>query len=78
MINIRDGHTQYILFALFGAVGGVLSQIGDLAASAIKRDSDIKDFGWVFPGHGGIMDRFDSVMYIAPVLHILIMIILMI
>ena len=78
LINIRDGHTQYILFALFGAVGGVLSQIGDLAASAIKRDSDIKDFGWVFPGHGGFMDRFDSVMYIAPVLHILIMIILMI
>ena len=44
----------------------MLSQFGDLAASAIKRDCGVKDYGKIFPGHGGFMDRFDSVMYIAP------------
>lgn len=59
-------------FAAVGFVGGICSQIGDLIASSIKRDEDIKDFGWIFPGHGGFMDRFDSVMFIAPVILIMI------
>lgn len=63
-----------IMFAIFGLVGSICSQIGDLSASAIKRDAGIKDFGWIFPGHGGFMDRFDSVMYIAPILHIIMII----
>ncbi len=50
-----------------GIAGGALSQLGDLTASAIKRDGGIKDFGKIFPGHGGFMDRFDSVIFIAPV-----------
>ena len=58
-----------------GSVGGALSQLGDLIASAIKRDTGIKDFGWIFPGHGGFMDRFDSVMFIAPIMYILPMVI---
>ena len=63
-----------IIFSIvYGVIGGALSQLGDLAASAIKRDTGIKDFGWIFPGHGGFMDRFDSVMYIAPVLHIVVL-----
>ena len=57
--------------AVYGLVGGALSQLGDLIASAIKRDTGIKDFGWIFPGHGGFMDRFDSVMFIAPIMFIL-------
>ena len=57
--------------AVYGLVGGALSQLGDLIASAIKRDTEIKDFGWIFPGHGGFMDRFDSVMFIAPIMYIL-------
>lgn len=57
--------------AVYGLVGGALSQLGDLIASAIKRDTGIKDFGWIFPGHGGFMDRFDSVMFIAPIMYIL-------
>lgn len=57
--------------AVYGLVGGALSQLGDLIASAIKRDTEIKDFGWIFPGHGGFMDRFDSVMFIAPIMFIL-------
>ena len=51
----------------FGAVGAIVSMIGDLAASAIKRDHNIKDYGNLIPGHGGIMDRFDSVIVAAPI-----------
>lgn len=51
-----------------GAVGALASMIGDLAASAIKRDHDIKDYGTLIPGHGGIMDRFDSVIVAAPLI----------
>lgn len=56
-------------FAVLGAVGAVISQIGDLAASAIKRNHDIKDYGTCIPGHGGIMDRFDSVIFTAPMIY---------
>lgn len=49
-----------------GAVGALISMVGDLAASAIKRDYEIKDYGRLIPGHGGIMDRFDSVIIVAP------------
>lgn len=52
----------------FGAVGALISMIGDLAASGIKRDYEIKDYGKLIPGHGGIMDRFDSVIMVAPVI----------
>lgn len=62
---------QAFYFALIGGVGSVLSQIGDLAASGIKRDHDIKDYGKLIPGHGGIMDRFDSVIVTAPLIYFL-------
>ena len=51
------------------SVVGVVSQIGDLAASAIKRNYDVKDYGTLIPGHGGIMDRFDSILFTAPVIY---------
>lgn len=63
-----------MVFALICAVGALISMVGDLAASAIKRNHDIKDYGKLIPGHGGIMDRFDSVIYVAPVIWILIQI----
>ena len=59
------------VFALIGAIGSVVSQIGDLAASAIKRNYEIKDYGKLIPGHGGIMDRFDSVLITAPMIYFL-------
>lgn len=59
------------IFALIGGVGSVVSQIGDLAASAIKRNYGIKDYGKLIPGHGGIMDRFDSVLVTAPMIYFL-------
>lgn len=58
-------------FALIGGAGAVISQIGDLAASAIKRNYGIKDYGKCIPGHGGVMDRFDSVIFTAPVIYVL-------
>ena len=59
------------VLAGIGAAGSVISQIGDLAASGIKRDHDIKDYGKLIPGHGGIMDRFDSVIVTAPLIYFL-------
>lgn len=56
-------------FPIIAAVGSVLSQIGDLAASGIKRNHGIKDYGNLIPGHGGIMDRFDSVIVTAPLIY---------
>ena len=58
-------------YALICGAGGVISQIGDLAASGIKRNHDIKDYGKLIPGHGGILDRFDSVIFTAPVIYYL-------
>ncbi|MBR6897397.1 MAG: phosphatidate cytidylyltransferase [Lachnospiraceae bacterium] len=55
--------------AILCFAGAVLSVVGDLAASAVKRDHDIKDYGNLIPGHGGVMDRFDSMTYSAPVLY---------
>ncbi len=56
--------------ALLGASGAAVSMVGDLAASAFKRDYGIKDYGKLIPGHGGIMDRFDSVIIAAPLIFI--------
>ena len=58
-------------YALICAVGALISMVGDLAASAIKRNQGIKDYGKLIPGHGGILDRFDSVIVTAPVVYFL-------
>ena len=60
-----------LVYALISAIGAVISQFGDLTASAIKRNHDIKDYGKLIPGHGGIIDRFDSVIVTAPIIYIL-------
>ena len=57
-------------FALLGLVSGVMGQIGDLAASMVKRHCGIKDFGAIFPGHGGMLDRIDSVLFTGVVVYI--------
>ena len=69
-INPAQGHTP-LMYALICAVGALISMVGDLAASAIKRNKGIKDYGTLIPGHGGILDRFDSVIFTAPFIYFL-------
>ena len=63
-------------YAVICGIGALISMVGDLAASAIKRNQEIKDYGKLIPGHGGILDRFDSVIFTAPVIYYLAKIIL--
>jgi len=58
-----------IVFGIVCAVGGLISIIGDLGASAIKRNYEIKDYSHLIPGHGGILDRFDSIIFTAPIIY---------
>ena len=66
--TVKGASADILEYAIIGAVGGAISQIGDLAASAIKRYHNIKDYGKLIPGHGGILDRFDSVIFTAPII----------
>ena len=66
-----DGQNMVWICALICGAGAVISQIGDLAASGIKRNHGIKDYGKLIPGHGGVMDRFDSVLFTAPIIYYL-------
>ncbi len=59
---------NYVALAIYGLIISVVSQIGDLAMSWIKREHGVKDYGKIFPGHGGVLDRFDSVLITAPLL----------
>lgn len=60
-----------IMLPIVAAISALVSQIGDLSASAIKRNYEIKDYGKLIPGHGGVLDRFDSVIFVAPFIYIL-------
>ena len=64
-------HVNYLYGILYGILGSTVSILGDLSFSVIKRQMGIKDYGNLIPGHGGILDRFDSMMMVAPVTEIL-------
>ncbi len=67
MLHLEFYH--YIGIAIIGAVGSVFSQFGDISASAMKRVSGVKDFGKIMPGHGGLLDRIDSILFVAPLVY---------
>ena len=62
---------EIVTIAVISMVGALISMVGDLTASAIKRNYEIKDYGKLIPGHGGILDRFDSVIITAPIIYFL-------
>jgi phosphatidate cytidylyltransferase len=62
--NIRGG-------LIVGLIAGVLGQIGDIFESAIKREIGVKDLGTIMPGHGGVLDRFDSLLFVGPMVALL-------
>jgi len=69
--NLGNLNNPVLALGLLGGIGALISMVGDLAASAIKRNFDVKDYGKLIPGHGGILDRFDSVIFTAPVIYFL-------
>lgn len=72
LIALSLGGTSYAIwhFLAIGLLGGLIGQIGDLYASIIKRHCSVKDFGSIFPGHGGMMDRLDSILFVAVFVYV--------
>lgn len=70
MANTQNVSFNYAILIPAGAIGAVLGIFGDLSMSLIKRKTGIKDYGNLFPGHGGVLDRFDSVLFTAPLFEI--------
>lgn len=69
MTKFAPNMMAIVKFAIIGLVAGAISQFGDLVFSCIKRDFGKKDYGSILPGHGGILDRFDSVIFIVPFIY---------
>ena len=70
--NVFHSETfEIVPLVIMAGIGAVISMIGDLAASAIKRNFEIKDYGKLIPGHGGVLDRFDSMIITAPLIYFL-------
>ena len=68
---ILDLKGEAIIFPIVCMIGAVIGMFGDLFASAIKRKAGIKDYSNILPGHGGILDRFDSVILVSPVIYLI-------
>lgn len=69
-VNYVNLDKNILLVIIFTAIAAFLSETGDLVASFIKRKCNIKDYGNLIPGHGGILDRFDSILFISPCLYL--------
>jgi len=70
-INVYHNDRIWWVLAIICALSSIIAQIGDLAASGIKRNYNIKDYGKIIPGHGGVMDRMDSIIVTAPIVYYL-------
>lgn len=62
----KDFQINYLVVIVIGMLASVFGVLGDLSASVVKREFGVKDFGSIMPGHGGVLDRFDSVLFVAP------------
>lgn len=71
ILNACGYRADLLLLAVYGLIGSLAGQTGDLAFSAVKRQCGIKDYSNLLPGHGGMLDRFDSTIFTAPVLELL-------
>ena len=69
--NAFDAKVNYLYAITYGIIGALAGTFGDLSFSVIKRQAGIKDYGNLIPGHGGVLDRFDSVVVVAPLTEIL-------
>jgi len=71
IISLFEGPSpSYLVLVILGFALSIIAQFGDLICSLIKREHGIKDYGSIFPGHGGVLDRFDSVLAVAPILYV--------
>ena len=74
IINLTSiTYVNFMALLIYGMIGSVICQIGDLTFSLIKREFKVKDFGQLLPGHGGMLDRFDSMVFTAPAMYLLVM-----
>ena len=73
VLKLVGFEVRFAVLAVYGFLGSLASQLGDLSFSAVKRLFGIKDYGTLLPGHGGMMDRLDSMMWAAPVLELLVL-----
>lgn len=71
ILKVTGIPVDFLVLACTGFLGSFVCQIGDLAFSAVKRICGIKDYGNLIPGHGGVLDRFDSILFVAPLVEIL-------
>ena len=69
-IMVSGMDVPFYHFVILGFLGGIIAQIGDLFASIVKRHCGVKDFGHIFPGHGGMMDRLDSILFVAVLVYL--------
>lgn len=78
ILNFTEIHISNLLIICIalGIIGSVISQFGDLVASMIKRSNNVKDFGKIIPGHGGILDRFDSIILISPFIYYVLLLVI--
>ncbi|MBO5248725.1 MAG: phosphatidate cytidylyltransferase [Clostridia bacterium] len=74
LVGFTGANVNYGIVAVYAILGTLISIVGDLSASLIKRHYNVKDYGNLIPGHGGIMDRFDSIWFVAPFVYLMVMI----